>query len=154
MKNFILFSVIFLASAYLFGSEEISANLKESAISESPAFASAKFVEVVKTGGKKLSSYRVRYAFQVGGTQYYALTTSTDEQGALQYAAQPETLVAYDSRNPTVNALKRYYDQRRNRGNLSQSLVVVGVLSVLIALPVWLLLSWKFGWLKRKRPAA
>ena len=154
MKNFILFLVILLASAYIFGSEEISNNLKESAISESPAFASAKFFEAVKTGGKKLSSYRVRYAFQVGGIQYYALTSSTDDQGALQYMAQPETLVAYDTRNPTVNTLKRYYDQRRNRGNLSQSMVVVGVLSVLIALPVWLLLSWRFGWLQLRRPAA
>jgi len=153
MKNFALFLVILLASAYLFGSEEISVHRTESAISESPAFVSAKFVEVIKTGGKKLSSYRVRYAFQVGGAQYYALTSSTDENGALQYMAQPETLVAYDTRDPTVNTLKRYYDQRKTRGNLSQSLVVVGVLSVLVALPVWLLLSWRFGWLKRRRPA-
>jgi hypothetical protein len=73
MKKFILFLVISLASAYFFGSEEIAVNRKEGAISESPAFASAEFVEIVKTGGKKPSSYRVRCAFQVSGTQYEEL---------------------------------------------------------------------------------
>jgi hypothetical protein len=141
-----------IVPAYYFGHDEISRHFINETISKSPAIASARFDSVEKSGFKKFISFQVRYRFLVNNTEYSVLTTPTDERGALKYRSETDTQVVYYANDPSVNILKKYYDLRHTTGTLGQSVVIVGVISTLIALPIALFFSWLFGWFKRKKP--
>jgi hypothetical protein len=156
MKPFLLFLVTFSALAYFFGSEDVQRYETIQAISVSPAFASASVAEVVKVSGRKRlfrdpsESYFVRYNYVVDGVGHEIHTTHTDQGGVARYLSDPKPQVAYSTRDPKVATLKRYYDLSRKDETLFQVLVVVGLLSFVVALPISLLLSWRFGWFKRR----
>ncbi|HSX95718.1 MAG TPA: DUF3592 domain-containing protein [Hydrogenophaga sp.] len=151
MKPLLLFLVIAIISAWFFGSDELDTYARESKISVAPRYATGVVSETLKSESRRgLRSFRVRYQFMVDGKQYFSTTTETDEQGAASYVLSGPTLIAYDARDPRTNTLKQYYDHRQRRQPLWQALVIVGILSVAIALPTSLLLSWRFGWFKRR----
>lgn len=95
-------------------------------------------------------SYFIRYTYEVEGVEYEFRTTYTDQGGVARYLADPKPQVAYSTPNPKVATLKRYFDMRDKNETLFQVLVVVGLLALVISLPVSLLLSWRFGWFKRR----
>jgi len=147
MKPLLLFLTLFFAIAYSFGSEEVSIHFKDAEIARSPGYARAVFDQIIKTGRKKLTSYRVGFKFQVNGVEYHVITAETDEAGAIAFLSPAEAQVAYNTKDPSINMMKRYYDLRHTHGTLSQSMVVVGVLATAISLPFTLILSWWFKWL-------
>lgn len=150
MKPFLLFLILCLAVAYFFGSEDISNQIALAEIARSPGYAEATVDNIIKSGRKKFTSYRVRYKFEVNGVEYWSMTSSTDEKGTVDYVSQLGTKVVYNTQNPSVNTLKRYYDLGQRTGTLTQLIIVVAVLSIGVALPLSLLLSWRFGWFRRK----
>lgn len=154
MKTLILFLALSIAPGYYFGRHEISRHFINEAISKSPAIAPARFDSVEKSGFKKFTSFQVRYKFLVNNSEYSVLTTPTDERGVLKYKSETDTQVVYYSNDPSVNTLKKYYDLRHTTGTLGQSVVIVGIASTLIALPIALFISWLLGWFKRKKPVA
>ena len=57
--------------------------------------------------------------------------------------------VAFDTRDPSVAELKRYYDLARPNETLAQVLVVVGTICTGIALPITLFLAACLWWLRK-----
>ncbi len=151
MKFLLLLVLIALPLGYLFGEEEYTRFTRIEAISKSPGFAPAVVEEVVKIEGKKHTSYRVRYRYEVNGKRFYATTTSTDQQGAMRYIAQQDMQVAYSTRDPAIGIIKRYYDLRNPRETLASSLFITSVFSLGISLPISLVVWWRLGWLKRRK---
>jgi len=149
MKFLLLYLALAVPIGYLFGEEEYERISQMQEISKAPAFAPAKFEELITTKSKKIESYRVRFSYVVNGEKYKVISTRTDQQGAMRYITETNQ-VAYNSRNPSVGTLKRYYDLRRPDETLAQAMFVVSISALLLALPAALLVAWKFGWLKRK----
>jgi hypothetical protein len=151
MKFIALLLVIFSAIFYLFGSEEKERVETMTSVASSPGFVSAKLDGMTKTSGKRRDSYRVHFKYVVDGVAYRTTTSPTDESGALQYAAQPNVEVAYDTRKPSVATLRRYYDLRDKQDSLGRALFLSAVLSLSIALPIAGGFAWPLGWFRRKK---
>lgn len=150
MKFLLLYLAIALPIGYFFGEEEYERCSRMQEISRAPAFAPAKFEELLSSKGKRSESFRVRFSYEVNATRYVVTTTSTDQQGALAYIADANTQIAYSARNPAIGTLKRYYDLRNPEKTMSEVMLVVAVLALLLALPVALVVAWRLGWLRRK----
>jgi len=97
MKPILLFFVIAALPAWFFGSAELETYAKEGQISGAPAYATGVVSEVLKTESRRgLTSFSVRYQFQVDGKPYSSSTSQTDEQGAIGYVKRGPTQIAYD----------------------------------------------------------
>lgn len=151
MNVLLLVVAIALPLGYLFGEDEYRKHAQTQEISQHPGVAQATFEEILATKSKRDVSFRVKFRYEVNGLSYRVTTTPTDQQGALSYAAQRNVEVAYSTRNPSIGMLKRYYDFQREHGNLAQSLTVTSVFSLALALPIGFGISWRLGWLKRKK---
>jgi hypothetical protein len=154
MKFLALLLLVFSGLFYLFGSEEKDRVERTSSVAKAPAFVRATMDGMTKTAGKRGDSYRVHFKYVVDGVAYRTSTTSTDEAGARQYAAEPVVEVAYDTRKPSVATLKRYYDLRDKRESVGSALFIAGVLSLGLALPITFGFAWPLGWLRRKKKGA
>ena len=149
MKFLILYLILALPIGYFFGEEEYLRVSQMQEISKTPAFAPAKFEELMATNSKKNQSFRVRFSYVVDGEKYQVVTTPTDQQGAMGYVTDTVQVV-YNARNPSVGTLKRYYDLRRPGETMAQAMFIVIVLALLLALPLTLVVAWRLGWFKRK----
>lgn len=151
MKFVALLLVVFSGMFYLFGSEEKERVETIASVAGSPGFVRATPDGITKIAGKRRDSYLVHFKYVVDGVAYRTTTTSTDEAGAHRYLAMPVVEVAYDTRKPSVATLRRYYDLRDKRESVGSALLVSGVLSLSLALPIALGVAWPLGWLRRKK---
>lgn len=152
MKLLAIFVAFFALSYYLFGAEEVERHLTHRQIAQSPGFAHAILDGISKHEGKRKGhvSYWVKYKYQVGGSTYRVSTSKTDEEGVKFYIGTAQQ-VAFDTRDPSVAELKRYYDLARPNETLAQVLVVVGTICAGIALPITLFLAGCLWWLRKVR---
>lgn len=152
MKLLAIFVAFFALAYYLFGAEEVERHLTHRQIAQSPGFAPAIFEGISKHEGKRKGhvSYWVKFKYQVAGSTYRVSTSKTDEDGVKLFLGTTQQ-VAYDTRDPSVAKLKRYYDLARPGETLGQVLVVVVTICTGIALPITLFLAGCLWWLRRSR---
>ena len=149
MKTLALFLALFFGIFYYFGSDEVRVISEHRQIAQSPGFVPAIPDGMTGATTKKSSTYRAHFKYVVEGKSYRLTTTSTNEEGARRYA-QENHQVVYDTRDPSVSTLKRYFELRdRGNGAYFRALFLTGVLSLLLSLPLTLLGAWRLGWLRK-----
>lgn len=151
-KALAVFLALFFGFFYYFGNEEVRSISSHRQIAQSPGLAAAVF-DGIEGGSTERASYRVQFKYLVAGTTYRLSTTSTDKAGAQSYLREVHQVI-YDTRNPSVATLKRYFDLKsRGENAYFQSLVVTGVLALLLSLPLTLLAAVRLGWVRFRFPA-
>lgn len=151
IKALVVFLILFLGIFYYFGSEEVRNISSNRQIAQSPGLAPAVY-DGMEGGATKRASYRVHFKYLVDGMSYQLTTTPTDKAGAQSYLSEAHQVI-YDTRNPSVATLKRYFDLAdRGSGAYFESLVVTAVLALLLSLPLTLLAAWRLGWVRWRIP--
>ncbi len=144
MKWLLFFIVLFLFPAVYIGKSEFPRHFTNAKIAKSPEFTVGYF-DSVDDG---ILDDRYRYKYRVEGKEYYVHSSSqTITPESLLKNAVVE--IAYSGTDPSTSTLKVFYDKRHETGGLGRSIFLVIVLSVLLALPVWLFVALLF-WLNRK----
>jgi hypothetical protein len=151
LKKILLFTVLFLAVFLFFEIGEYERYTRNIKIEESPIYTTAQIDHVTKTESRKSHhiSYFLKYKFKTSAGEYRGSTNALDEIGLAKYLAAGAIDIVYDANDPSFNTVKTYFRPGRTMKEFKQSFFLSGFLGLIIAIPFGLLLSWKFGWLKR-----
>jgi len=152
-KPVILFAVVFAVMAWFFISAGVDKVHLHSAIAKAPAYAPATPEAIKEKKSKRSTNYSVIFGYQVGGSAYKVESESvSQEQAARALAMTPDMEVAYVQGAPDKALLRSEFDRRDKSESVFGAVVTEAGSALLFSVVVALVLSWKFGWLRR-RPA-
>jgi hypothetical protein len=149
-KPLILFLVLLVALFSVFASVEVDKVEKNAAISQNTGYAPAVPEGVTKITRKRSVKWQVNYVYQVNGASYKIDSPNMSEEAAKVAANALTEQVAYNTKLPSQALLKSDFDHRDLSETKAGAMLTAAGIALGVSLLLTLILSWKFGWLRRK----